>query len=255
MKPGASLTFEFTERQGAALVTKCRTFREDVDLEAAFEEYTKRHYNSWVAFARSKQYGNDIKPVLVTGVDMTRDFAMMAYSSNSARLSSKFTISDPLLTSASGSAWGRWETRGLVHTNCGPQLRTLSLLSDELGAENSGTGTGDISKEFNQCVFVRYYTMRWRAFMFPKVMKAAAGPHDLGDGDNHDEAHPELMVQSVPDSSAGFAGGEDSVMSNHFSSVTSDDPELEPFHNVSSVCRSKTHFQFLTLCTGGKRHL
>ena len=85
LESGARFAFELTERQGAALVTKYHTYREDIERESAFEEYTKRHYDSWVTFARNEQHGNDIKPVLVTGVDMTRDFAMLAYSNNCTR--------------------------------------------------------------------------------------------------------------------------------------------------------------------------
>ena len=124
MEPGSSFSFELVQKKGAALVTRCFTFREDIDLEAAFEEYTKHHYRSWVSFAREKRLGNDIKPVIVTGVDMTKDFAMMAYSNNGTRLSSKFTISAPLAGSSSVTVWGKWDTQGLVHTNCGPYLST-----------------------------------------------------------------------------------------------------------------------------------
>jgi len=72
--------------------------------------------------------------------------------------------------------------------------------------------------------------------MFPKVIKAAAGPHDLGSGNNHDEALPELTVQSSSDSDTGSDSSGDST-TDYSSSVTSYESELEVFHNVSSVCR------------------
>ena len=234
MEPGSSFSFELVQRKGAALVTKCLTFREDIDLEAAFEEYTKDHYRSWVTFAREKRLGNDIKPVIVTGVDMTKDFAMMAYSNNGTRLSSKFTISAPPAGSGSVTVWGKWDTQGLVHTNCGPHLPAPPPSSDILELQRLDTNTREIPKQYNQCVFVRYYTIRWRAFVFPKVIKAAAGPHDLGPGDNHDETLPELTVQSSSDLGTEFDGREDST-ADHLSSVTGHDSELETSHNVSSV--------------------
>ncbi|KAF9781373.1 hypothetical protein BJ322DRAFT_272750 [Thelephora terrestris] len=107
LEPGISFSFELSEKKGAALVTKYRTYREDIELESGFEEYTKRHYDSWVAFARTTRHGNDIKPVLVTGVEMTRDFAMIAYSNNGTQLSSQFTASVPHVASASVSAMGQ----------------------------------------------------------------------------------------------------------------------------------------------------
>jgi hypothetical protein len=235
LEPGASFSFELTEKQGAALVTKYRTYREDIELESAFEEYTKRHYDSWVTFARNARHGNDIKPVLVTGVDMTRDFAMIAYSNNATHLSSEFTTSVPLLASASASAWGTWHTQGLVHTNCGPQL--CSPPSPDALDLHSDTTQADVTpNEYNQCVFIRYYTMRKRALMFPKLIKAAAGPHDLGPGNNYDEALPELTVQLGTDSETGSDSSGDST-TDYSSSVTSYESELELFHNVSSVRR------------------
>ena len=122
LEPGFSISFALTEKQGAALVTKYPTYREEIQREQVFEEYTKRHYNSWVAFAREGGHGNDVRPVLVTGVDMTRDFAMMAYSNSGVNMSSEFTTSIPMIASAYASAWGVWRTEGLVHTNCGPDL-------------------------------------------------------------------------------------------------------------------------------------
>ncbi|KAF9652527.1 hypothetical protein BDM02DRAFT_2766622 [Thelephora ganbajun] len=234
LEPGASLSFELTEKQGAALVTKYCTYREDIELESAFEEYTKRHYDSWVAFARGAQHGNDIKPVLVTGVDMTRDFAMIAYSNNSTHLSSEFTTSIPLVTSASASAWGAWHTQGLVHTNCGPQLCSPPSSPGAPSLSSAGTFQIDATpNEHNQCVFIRYYTMRRRALMFPKVIKAAAGPHDFGSGNNYDETLPELTVQSGLDSDTGSDSNGDST-TDYSSSATSYESDLEVFHNVPS---------------------
>lgn len=218
-------------------MTKYRTYREDIELESAFEEYTKRHYDSWVTFARNARHGNDIKPVLVTGVDMTRDFAMIAYSNNSTRLSSEFTTSVPLLVSASASAWGAWHTQGLVHTNCGPQLCSPPSSPDTLDLHPSDANQVDITpNEYNQCVFIRYYTVRRRALMFPKVIKAAAGPHNFDPGNNYDETLLELTVQSSTDSDTGSDNSGDSI-TDYSSSVTSYESELEVFHNASSVCR------------------
>ena len=78
--PGINISFELTEEQGAALVTKYRTYVDDTRLESTFKAYTKRHYDSWVTFVRGTGEGDTVRPVLVTGVDMTKDFAMMAYS-------------------------------------------------------------------------------------------------------------------------------------------------------------------------------
>ena len=103
-------------------MTKYLTYREDVELESAFGAYTKCHYGSLVVFARKTGHGNDILPVIVTGVEMTRDLAMVAYTNSGISLASEFTTSVAMVASTSVSAWRIWRTEGLVRTNCGPQL-------------------------------------------------------------------------------------------------------------------------------------
>ena len=231
---GTTFSFELNEEQGAVLVTKYHTSREDIEFESTFEEYTKRHYDSWLTFARNAQHGNDIKPVLVAGVDMTRDFAMMAYSNNHARLLSGFTTSSSSSASAPATPWGKWHTQGLVHTNCGPcsfQSPNTSNWSS-VDAEEIDT----TPNEYDQCVFVRYYTMRKRALMFPEVVRAGAGPHELGPRDNYAGTFSEATVQSSPDSDASPDCGEDSG-SDCASSVTLSESNFEVFRKVSPVCR------------------
>ena len=169
---------------------------------------------------------------------MTRDFAMIAYSNNSTHLSSEFKTSVPPLASASAYAWGTWYTQGLVHTNCGPQLCSPPFPPGALDLYPSDSIDTDATpNEYNQCVFIRYYTMRRRALMFPRVIKAGAGPHDLGSGDNYDETLPELMVQLSPDSDTGYDSSGNSTTESSSSSATSYDSGLELFHNASPVHR------------------
>ena len=244
LEPGIKISFELTEEQGAALVTKYPTYREDVELESIFKAYTKRHYDSWVAFACDAGHGDDIKPVLVTGVDMTRDFAMMAYSNNGASLASEFTTSVPGVASTSASAWGRWRTEGLVHTKCGPQLRYPPLPTQTDSTSSGDRHTENVLDEYNQCVFVRYYTMRKRALVFPMVIKAAAGPHDLGrPGNRDDEESPSVVAPPDSDSDSDMVSsfsGDDGK-----SSVTSGDSESTiVIHNITTVRSSPCFCQF-----------
>ena len=41
LEPGIKILFKLTGEQGAALVTKYQTLREDAELELAFKTYTK----------------------------------------------------------------------------------------------------------------------------------------------------------------------------------------------------------------------
>ena len=196
VEPGVGFSFELTENRGAALVTKCETHRVDTLVESGFRRYTKRHYQSWVTFASEKDYGDDVRPVLVSGLDMTKDFAMVAYSDDSTSLGADLTIAVPSLASASASLWGTWRTRCSPHTNHGPQEYSLSRRAIEFPLQRAEVV--NIPNGFNQCVFIRYYAMRPRMpfSLFPKVIRAGAGPHDPGSGDNRGDTFPELTVQA-----------------------------------------------------------
>jgi len=172
-------------------VTRHETYLEDTRSETGFEKYTKRHYKSWVAFARHKGYGNDIRPVLVSGFDMTTDFSLVAYPNEYGPVSSS---ANPIRIFAPPFL-GEWWARCSVHTNKGPQQSKPPSRMGTLLSRWRGAGT--VANKPNQCVFIRYYTMRWRKLMpmFPKVIRAGAGPHDLGPGDNRGGTFPELAVQ------------------------------------------------------------
>ena len=195
-------------------MTKSLTHREDIQLAGNFEKYVKDHYDSWVAFARDSGHGNDVKPVLVTGVDMTKDFAMMCYTTNDVNLTSEFTTSAPGV----GSVWGTWRATGSVHTNCGPYpcySPSPTQTTDPMLSGNSDAEA--VSDEDNQCVFVRYYTVRKRLGI-PRVIRAAAGPHDLGPG-GHGNRETPPEVQSDSDSGSNISAestdsGSDIVIHN-----------------------------------------
>lgn len=162
-----------------------------------FKEYTKKHHASWVKFARNAGRGDDINPILVTGVDRTRDFAMMSYSKNE-RYGVPGCDFTPALGDTSTSVWGAWHTTTFVQTNCGPKryfsppsTRTVSSTSSE-----SDT-TGAVSDEYYQCVFVRYYYMSSSSLGIRRVMKAGAGPHNLPAVDRRIKGLPEVESQSA----------------------------------------------------------
>jgi hypothetical protein len=101
---------------------------------------------------------------------------------------------------------------------------------------NNNTETA--SDEYDQCVFVRYYTMRKRLGI-PKVIKAGAGPHDLGSGGREDSGSPKVEARSPSDS------GSDPVSSlcdddggNDRSSVTSIESESDIVIHNTTVVRS-----------------
>lgn len=237
LEPSIRISFEHTEKDGTALVTKYPTYRGDVQQESTFKAYTKHHYDSLAAFAHDTGHGDDIKLVLVIGVDKTRGFAMMAYSNNGSSPRSEFTTSVPMVGTASASIWGTWRTEGLVHTNCGPQMCCPPSSAQTTGLTPfSNNDTETVPDEYNQCMFVRHYTIRKRAMMFPTVIRAAVGPHDLGPG-GYDNEEAMVEAQSNSDSGSDTAsslmdGGRD----DDRSSITSIDSESDiVLHNIATV--------------------
>ena len=214
VESGASFSFELTNDLGAALVTKCETHIIDALVESAFRRYTKLHYESWVTFADEKDYGDDVRPVLVSGFDMTKDFAIVAYSNDDASLEADVTISVPSLASTSAGVWGTWRARCSPHTNHGPQEYSPLQSGRAIESPPQHAEAVNIPNGFNQCVFIRYYTMKPRKLFFPpKIIRAAAGPHDLGSGDSRGDAQvPELMVQVDMGGGEGLGEPQDHTM-------------------------------------------
>ena len=118
---------------------------------------------------------------------------MVAYSNKRTSIESDMTIAVPMLASASATLWETWRTRCSSHTNYVPQ--ECSPPSPDRVIDFSSLRLVEASRiptEFNQCVFIRYYTMRMRgpSVPFPKVIRVGAGPHDFGLGDNTGNTFP-----------------------------------------------------------------
>ena len=242
LEPGSGISFQLSGDQGAALLTKHPTYSQDIQRRGTFEEYIKEHYDSWVVFARECGHGNDVKPILVTGVDMTRSFAMMSYSNDGDDLTADFTVSNP----GAAPPWGTWRTPGTVYTNCGPQPRRLPTVTQTMVSGPSGSSHPETdSDEYRQCVFVRYYTVRKRMGI-PRVIKAGAGPHDLGPGNRDDRGSP-LETQCKSDSGSDTLPspfGNDGDGDDSSATTIDSEPDII-IHNTAAV----GSLQFLSTLT------
>ena len=243
VEPGAGIAFELISKQGAALITKHPTYQEDIERELNFVNYIKRHYESWVDFSREHGHGENIRPILVTGVNLTREFATIAYSDNQTRMECKFSATAPAVASASASVWGSWRAGGLVHTNCGP-YHVPAIRGDGSSSEGTALGSG-IPDGYNQCVFIRYYTIR-RRFLIPTVIKAGAGPHQLPKPDPRGDGAAEEELQS--------SSGDDSTGVDYSETGSRPDVVDEVIHNVPLVCPDlHSHLPILTNWTKDDR--
>ena len=199
MGSGARIAFELTSKRGAALMTSHLTHLERFERKLRFQAYIKKHYESWADFAREQEHGDDIKPVLVTGVDLTKEFSAMVYSDNRTRMQCELSVGSPMIGSASLSAWGSWSAPGLVHTNSGPTLGHTRAIQITDGGSVSRPG---IPEDHDHCVFVRYYTIRGNFFV-PMLIRAGAGLHKLPTP-SRDDADVVMLEASDSDSNFGY---------------------------------------------------
>lgn len=214
-------------------MTKHQTYSEDVRGVGKFEKYAKDNHLAWAEFARCEGLG-EVNPVLVTGVDRTKDFAMMCYSDyDDEGLECQFrTLASG---SASNTTWGTWETTRPVYKNQGPQScfpPTQTINPTSAGDNNAET----VSDGFDQCVFIRYISVRSRRLWVPKIIKAAAGPHDLNTGGRDGEGSPlQAMYDSGSGSDISSCSSNDDG-DNDMSSVTSVGSESDiVIHNPTTV--------------------
>lgn len=96
---------------------------------------------------------------------------------------------------------------------------------DSTPSDNNRTET--VSDEYNRCVFVRYYTVGKRLGV-PRIIKATAGPRDLGPGGRADE-ESSLEARYNSDSGSDVMSG----LSDDRSSITSIGSESDiVIHNM-----------------------
>ena len=158
VEPGEGIAFKLTGDRGAVLITKHSTLLEDTQRNTAFAHYAQKHSQSWVDFSRDKGHGSDIHPILVTGVDLTREFATAAYSDNHADMECEFSAGITTVASASTPVWGSWRAEESVHTNCGP--RPARAIQGNHGPSKGSVLEPALPDEYNQCVFIRYFMIR-----------------------------------------------------------------------------------------------
>jgi len=227
MAAGAKFSFQSNTTEGATLVTKHKTKRDDAQYEGRFKAYMLANYKSWIEFANDLSHGGhdiEVKDLLfVTGRDMTEDFSMLAFSHNERGMNLDFNL-------GAASAWGSWSTQFPVFENWGPQApepdvdeldldAVIAAPRNEVNASASPDTTA-ARPEFRQCVFLRGFRVKRRIKFVPKVMKAAAGPDELDPEDRDGECDYVLGID-VSDFD-GLVEGFSSLSSTRSSSPSDD---------------------------------
>lgn len=173
IQTGVTVNLECSNRQGAALLIKHPAYREDALRRRDLRKYMLKHYRTWLPFIRDN-LGREIElseVVLVTGCDLTADWATAAFVEGSKKASISFTVGDPIVATAQASLWGSWQTSVNVPHRCGPSPSTRPVPNDALVPRVDASP----ATEFNQCIFIRSFRMMERPLFLPPVLKAAAG--------------------------------------------------------------------------------
>lgn len=157
-EPHALGQLHSTSRQGAALVTKYKTIREDTPHPLLFREYLLTHSEALLERARSSHPDISLERLIfVTGRDMTGDHATFAFNANTDTLNIRFVPKSPLDSGSNTEAWGSW----LVDPAVAVGSPTSGGFSSHVSGSANEARTSK-SPERSYCVFVRGYRMRAR---------------------------------------------------------------------------------------------
>ena len=138
------------------------------------------NYRNWTDFTETTcQLEKGTCLVLITGCDLTRQWATATYFRNNREIGLGGGGGVASVASAYFSLSAGWRTNQVINTRQGPPD------DQEVGE----TALGD-----NQCVFLRGFYVKERFLFGPKVLKAGAGNHDPGEHGPEDEEGRGLLA-------------------------------------------------------------
>jgi hypothetical protein len=184
-------------------------------------KYMKQHHTQWYKWAKTNR-GWDLKPedlILIRGTVLTTEWTVAAFQSTSSGHSVSFQGSFVSAGNVGFELSHETQTEGHVEYRRGPDPASrspspspstphsgqdaLSLVpsgSSSLHLQHSrGESLSSVSsnKQYNQCVFLPYYKIKYRIFPFhllPRKIEAGAGYDDLGGPHEDDDSGPAPMV-------------------------------------------------------------
>lgn len=162
-----------SKRQGALIIIKEPAARVNSDHCDALGEKLKQNHTNWFQFVRTVSPNLDLREmVFVTGYDLASDWATASVTRRNENVRLRFKVGDPQTLSAGTSLWGSWQCFANVPVRSGPSALQRSEHME-------------VGREKNQCIFFRGFRIDAK-FMIPRL-RAAAGPHNPGAGDNEPE--------------------------------------------------------------------
>ena len=186
--PGAGIKYTCSKEEGAVLAIKPYAIREDLRPSKIIKDYVLRNYEHWYDHAEGN-LGLDLdrtkgQIIFVTGCDKTAEWDAFAWISDSGQVSLTLRGGAPAAASGALSIGRKWEMSSSIQHRSFPVAMDLSYLQGGLSSTSAGTPVGaqdapSANNRFNQCVFVRGYKVQKKLRIWPQVIKAGAGPHQL----------------------------------------------------------------------------
>ncbi|RDX44533.1 hypothetical protein OH76DRAFT_1421293 [Lentinus brumalis] len=172
----AALRYECKQTSGALLLLKENAHKTYLDCGNHIKRYMAAHIEHWYDFA-SECLGIDVQEqdiLFVSGFTKTFVWAEAAFHSGSAQ--GELLVAAGCFAPAAGGEFRVTMSRARdasVASRIGPSQRVKKDYTPMDGAAAS-------EAEFDQCIFLNYHKAKRRKPWRPlKVIRAAAGPHDL----------------------------------------------------------------------------
>ena len=198
---GGSFSFKCTDNQGALLMFSPAAYSTEIRSKRHIINYMREHFARWMQF--SEKYGLDLKEheiLFVCGMTKTARWAVAAFQGNYKR-------KQGLISADLGSAGGLNMSVSIsnqslpqTHRKVGPN-RTGSTNAPLLTGPD-GEGSAVAEEPTDQCIFIHYYQMK-RRLGWLRVVKAAAGPHELPPP-GPDEEELEIVAEGEVDEEDEF---------------------------------------------------
>ncbi|KAI0337166.1 WD40 repeat-like protein [Trametopsis cervina] len=197
--------FWLSTKQGALLYISHNAVKKTTLSNREFVTYIKRHHHAWWDHARNTA-GIDIRPrdvILVQGFVKTVKFTVAAVSPGppshgiSATVSCRFQAVDDVSLVFKRDA----SKVQSITTRSGPKKRSNHSQDSLYGSTESVAPPGDAEPVYDQCLFLRYFQIRWRFPGYNHIkLHAGAGPHYLPkDPDTGGDTLSSLVEESSDD--------------------------------------------------------
>jgi hypothetical protein len=184
MKAGPSISFSTSEESGALFFSSGRTFRRDAECLESLRRYMKDNHESWLTFGAAKGYPvTKDNLIFVTGVDLAKDFNTLVYHKTQRDSKLSLSIQVPTVISAGAKIWKKTHNQYVDEAH-GPGEKGTPMPpnEDQILVSTAPEDHAELL-EARQCVFIRRLILQKR-FLWVKVIKAGAGPHNLPPSDD-----------------------------------------------------------------------